>query len=122
MWTYLCPKLTSSAQCLSSSDRYRTLILSMSVCLPLSLTSDWTLFASSGRTKFEEMRGVDHPQPGVDGGGVVGRTVLPEQVLQDEDRHVGPDLDLADQILADHLPRKDLCRFLIKVRHGCTFR
>ena len=27
----------------------------MSVCLPLSLTSDWTLFASSGRTKFEEI-------------------------------------------------------------------
>ena len=59
----------------------------------------------------DEVRGervVDHPQPGVDGGRVVGRTVLAEQVLQDEDRDVGPDLDLADQILADDLAGEDL--------------
>ena len=54
MWTFLCPKLTSSAQCLSSSDRYRTLILSIRVYLPLSLTLDCTALASSGRTKFSE--------------------------------------------------------------------
>ena len=75
----------------------------MRVCLPFSLTSDWALFASSGRTKFAAERVVDDLQPGVDGGRVVGGAVLPEQVLEDEDRHVGPDLHLADQILADDL-------------------
>ena len=59
----------------------------------------------------DEVRGervVDHPQPGIDCRLVVGCTVLAEQVLQDEDGHVCPDLDLADQILADHLPGKNL--------------
>ena len=71
----------------------------------------------------DEVRGervVDHPQPGVDGGGVVGGAVLPEQVLQDEDRDVGPDLHLADQILADHLAREDRRRFLVQFRHGSS--
>jgi hypothetical protein len=50
IWTYLCPKLTSSAQYLSSSDRYRTLILSMKVWRPFWRTRDWAFVASSGRT------------------------------------------------------------------------
>ena len=54
MWTYLWPKFLSSAQYLSSSETYRTCTLSMRVCLPLSLSSDWVLLASSGRTKFED--------------------------------------------------------------------
>ena len=66
-------------------------------------------------------RGVDHPQPGVDGGGVVGGAILAEQVLQDEDRHVGPDLHLADEILADHLAREDRRGFLVQIGHGVTF-
>ena len=43
---------------------------------------------------------------------------LPEQVLQHEDRDVGPDLHLADQILADDLPCEDRGGFLIELRHG----
>ena len=64
----------------------------------------------------DEVRGqrvVHHLQPGVDGHRVVGGAILPQQVLQDEDRDVGPDLHLADQILADHFARKHRCRFLI---------
>ena len=36
------------------SRRSSSCTLSMKVCLPLSLTIDWALFASSGRTKFDE--------------------------------------------------------------------
>ena len=38
-----------------------------------------------------------------------------EQVFEDEDRDVGPDLDLADEILTDDLTGEDLRGFLVKV-------
>ena len=71
-----------------------------------------------GPDEVRRQRVVDHPQPGVDGRRVVGGTVLAQQVLQDEDRDVGPDLHLADQVLADHFAREDRRRFLIELRHG----
>ena len=56
---------------------------------------------------------VDDSHPGFDGHGLIGRAILPQQVLKDEDRDVGPHLHLADQILTDDLTRKHGCRFSI---------
>ena len=58
---------------------------------------DWTLLASSGRTKFEVSVLFTTRSPGINCSLVVGFAGLhlAERVLQD-DGHVCPDLDLAD--------------------------
>ena len=70
-------------------------------CWPFRLSSALAFSDSSGRMKFSAQRLVDDLEPGRDRGRVVGRAVLPEQELEDVDGHVGADLDLADEVLAD---------------------
>lgn len=70
-----------------------------------------------GPHEVRRQRGVDHPHPGVDGHRVVGGAELPEQVFEDENRHVGTDLHLAHEILADHLACEHRRRFFVQLRH-----
>ncbi len=51
---------------------------------------------------------VDQPESGIYGSLVICRAVLAQQVLQHVDGHVGPHLDLAHQVLADHTAGKHL--------------
>jgi hypothetical protein len=53
-------------------------------------------------------RVVDHAEPGLDRVRVVGGAVLPEQVLEYINRDVRADLDLSDEIFADHLSAEHL--------------
>lgn len=54
--------------------------------------------------------------PGSDGGLVVGRGVLGQQVLEDVDGDDGVALDLLDEILADDGAGEELCDLLIECR------
>ena len=83
----------------------------MIVYLPFSLTLDWALLASSGRTKLLASVVFTKRRPASIAFGVVRCTVFPEQVLKDVDRHVGADLYLADEVLAHYAACKDLVRY-----------
>jgi len=75
----------------------------MRVCFPLSLTIDCALLPH----RADEVRGqrvVDHLQPGIDGHGVIGGAILPQQVLKDEDRHIRATFTLRTKSL------RTLCR------------
>ena len=45
---------------------------------------------------------------------ITGGAVFAEQVFEDEDRHVGSDLDLANEILADHLARENAVDLVVE--------
>ena len=63
----------------------------------------WAFIDSSGADVVVRQRVVDDLQPHLDRDLVRRRAVLPEQELEDEDRHVRADLHLAHEVLADHL-------------------
>ncbi len=86
--------------------------------LPLVLEQRLGFIRLVGTDEVGRQGVVDHLQTGVDGDGIIGGAVFPQQVLQDEDRDVGSHLHLAHQVLADHLARKHGCRFSVQFRHG----
>ena len=118
MWTILVPEVDQFRPVLVVVGQVADLHLVDERVLALVLDHRLDLVRLVGPDEVRGDRGVDDPQPGVDGGGIVGGAILPEQVFQDEDRDVRTDLDLADEILADHLPGEDLRGFLVEVGHG----
>ena len=101
MW----PKLVTSAQYRESTRR--TFTLSMKVCLTSLLDLALCLGALIGSDVVVGQGVVHDLQAHLDSHLVAGGAVLAEQVLEDEHRHVGADLDLADQVLANHLAGED---------------
>ena len=117
MWTYLSPKFASSAQYLSSLATSRTATLSISRCWPLRLSRAFDFSASSGRMKFSARVSLTTWSPVCDRRRVVRRAVLAEQELEDVDRHVRADLDLAHEILADDPTREGVVRQAVERVH-----
>jgi hypothetical protein len=70
--------------------------------LALALEGSLGLLGLVGADEVLGQRLADDLQPGFDRGRVVGRAVLAEQELEHVHGHVGADLHLADEVLADH--------------------
>ena len=99
--------LRACAQNFFSLATKRTSTLSMRRCLPFFLSSAFACLGLVGSDEVVRQRLVDDLEAGLDRGRVVGGAVLPEEELEDVDRHVRADLDLADEVLA-HDPAREV--------------
>src|ERR1017187_2811133 len=112
MWTNLWPKFFSSAQCLSSSEMYRTCTLSIKVCLPLSLSIDCALLASSGRTKLEEIVLLTTFNPASMATGSSVAQYLPNRYSRTNTGTLAPTFTLRTRSLRTTLPANTEAAFL----------
>src|SRR5919106_6253669 len=78
----------------------------MSVCLPLSLTSDWALFASSGRTKFKESVVLTTRSPASMAAGSSVAQYLPSRYSSTKTGTLAPTLTLRTRSLRTTFPAK----------------
>ena len=101
MLTNFEPKLARVAQNFLSHSTKRTSTLSMRRCLPFRFSSALACSDSSGRMKLSASVWLTTIRPASIAKGSDGRAVLPEQELEHVDGHVGADLDLTDEVLAD---------------------
>ena len=106
IWTNLWPKFFSSAQYLSSSETYRTCTLSMKVWVPLSLTIDWALLDSSGRTKFDEMVSLTTRSPASMATGSSVAQYLPSRYSSTKTGTLDPTFTFRTRSLRTTLPAK----------------
>src|ERR1700682_6110153 len=78
----------------------------MSVCVPLSLTSDWTLFDSSGRTKFEEIVVLTTRSPAAMAAGSSVAQYFPSRYSRTNTGTLAPTLTLRTKSLRTTFPAK----------------
>src|SRR3954452_25262894 len=76
----------------------------MSVCWPLSLTSDWALFASSGRTKFAVIMLLTTRSPASMAAGSSVAQYLPSRYSRTKTGTLAPTLTLRTRSLRTTLP------------------
>ena len=93
----------------------------MKVCLPLSLTSDWALFASSGRTKFEESVLLTTRSPASMAAGSSVAQYLPSRYSRTKTGTLAPTFTLRTRSLRTTLPAKTdvaFCRVAAWLHHS----